>query len=184
MVSHSWIPKCMEVLGVAANVRSFVNASMTGFDWLKVTGDLKKGKIKPGIFQGNSLSPLLFVLVIILLTLNSRQINASYKVKEEGKKINHLLFIDDLKLLNCEKWSLVNKVRTFSEDTKIRFRLPKCGVLIMKRGKVVKSEGINLPNEKMIKSIEEGEYKYLGISDEKLSNIEKIHQKSQKYTKV
>ena len=54
----------------------------------------------------------------------------------------------------------------------------------MKRGKVVKSEGINLPNEKMIKSIEEGEYKYLGIPDEKLSNIEKIHQKSQKYTKV
>ena len=28
MVPHSWVQKCMEVLGVAVNVRSFVNASM------------------------------------------------------------------------------------------------------------------------------------------------------------
>ena len=45
----------------------------------------------------------------------------------------------------------------------MEFRLPKCGVLIMKRGKVVKSEGISIPNGKMMKNIEEGGYKYLGI---------------------
>ena len=45
----------------------------------------------------------------------------------------------------------------------MEFRLPKCGVLIMKRGEVVKSEGISMPDGKMMKNIEEGEYKYLGI---------------------
>ena len=38
----------------------------------------------------------------------------------------------------------------------MEFGLPKCGVLIMKRGKVVKSEGISMPDRKMMKNIEEG----------------------------
>ena len=33
----------------------------------------------------------------------------------------------------------------------------------MKIGKVVKSDGISMPNEKMMKNIEEGGYKYHGI---------------------
>ena len=70
-----------------------------------------------------------------------------YKVKKGGKKINHLIFMDDLKLFAKNKDeidSLVNTVRIFSEDIKIEFGLPKCGVLIMKRKKVVKSEGISV----------------------------------------
>ena len=45
----------------------------------------------------------------------------------------------------------------------MEFGLPKCGVLIMKRGKVVKSEGISMLDGKMMKNIKEGGYKYLGI---------------------
>ena len=45
----------------------------------------------------------------------------------------------------------------------MEFGLPKCGVLIMKRGKVVKSEGISMSDGKMMKNIEESGYKYLGI---------------------
>ena len=41
------------------------------------------------------------------------------------------------------------------------FGLPKCGLLIMKRRKVVKNEGISMPDGKM-KNIEEGGYKDLG----------------------
>ena len=45
----------------------------------------------------------------------------------------------------------------------MEFGLPKYGVLIMKRGKVVKSQGISMLGEKMIKNTEEDGYKYLGI---------------------
>ena len=45
----------------------------------------------------------------------------------------------------------------------MEFGLPKCGVLIMKRGKVANSEGTSIPHEKMMKNIEEDEYKYLAI---------------------
>ena len=74
--------------------------------------------------------------------------------------------MDDLKLFAKNEDqidNLVNTVRIFSEDIKMEFGLPKCGVLIMKRGKVVKSEGISMPDGKMMKNIEEGGYKYLGI---------------------
>ena len=37
-------------------------------------------------------------------------------------------------------------------------------MLVMKKGKIAKSVGIELPNGKVIKSLQEGEsYKYLGI---------------------
>ena len=100
MVPHNWIQKCMEVFGVAVNVRSFVNASMKLCNTELTAGNQRLGNLKTrrGMFQGDSLSPLLFVLVMIQLTLVLRQTKASYEVKKGGKKINHLLFIDDLRL--------------------------------------------------------------------------------------
>ena len=59
--------------------------------------------------------------------------------------------------------SLLNTVRIFSEGIKIEFELSKCGVLIMKRGKVVNNEEINMADGKTIKNIEEDGYKYLGV---------------------
>ena len=60
--------------------------------------------------------------------------------------------------------SLVNTVRILSEDIKMEFGLSKCGVLIMKRGKVVESDGLCMPDGTMImRNIEEGGYKYPGI---------------------
>ena len=93
------------------------------------------------------------------LTLVLRQAKKSYELKKAGKITNHLLFTDDLKLFAKNEDqidSLVNTVKNFSEDIKMKFGLPKCGVLIMKRKKAVKSEGISMPDEKMMKNIEEG----------------------------
>ena len=59
--------------------------------------------------------------------------------------------------------NLVNTVRIFLEYIKMEFWLPEGRVLIMKRGKVVKSEGISMSDGKMMKNIEEGGYNYLGI---------------------
>ena len=74
--------------------------------------------------------------------------------------------MDDLKLFSKNEDqtdSLANTARNFSENIKMDFGLPKCGLLIMKRWSVVKSEGISMFEGKMIKNIDKGEYKYLGI---------------------
>ena len=60
--------------------------------------------------------------------------------------------------------SLVQTVRVFSEDIGIEFGIEKCAMLVMEKGKIVKSVRIELPDGKVIKSWLEGEsYKYLGI---------------------
>ena len=120
---------------------------------------LSNVKIKRGIFQSDSLFPLVLVLVMISLTLVLKQRKTSYQLKKGVKKINQLLFIDDLKLFaknEDQTDSLVNTVRIFLEDIKMEFALPKGGLFIMKRGKVVKSEGISMSDGKMMKNIEEG----------------------------
>ena len=46
----------------------------------------------------------------------------------------------------------------------MEFGIEKCATLVMEKGKIVKSVGIELPDGKVIKSFQEGEsYKYLGI---------------------
>ena len=122
-------------------------------------------KIERGIFQGDSLSPLLFVIILIPLTHILRKASPGYANSKE--KTNHLLFMDDLKLYSkTEKTldSLIKTVRIFSTDIKMEFGIEKCAILVLKREKVVKSEGIKLPNNRKMRSFEETEdYKYLGI---------------------
>ena len=129
--------------------------------------ELGEAKIKRGIFQGDSLSPLVFVLAMIPLSLILRKAKAVYEFSESKEKINHLLFMDDMKLYSLSEKgldSLVQTVRAFSEDVGIDFGIEKCAMSVMEKGKIVKPVGIELPNGKVIKSLQEGEsYKYLGI---------------------
>ena len=59
--------------------------------------ELGEVEIKQGIFQ-DSLSPLVFVLALIPLSLILRKANAAYEFSESKEKINHLSLMDDLKL--------------------------------------------------------------------------------------
>ena len=58
--------------------------------------------------------------------------------------------------------TLVRTVYAFSTDIWIKFRMKKCGILVMKRGKVVRCEGIELPNSEVMKEVEKEGYIYLG----------------------
>ena len=90
--------------------------------------------IKRGIFQGDSLSPLVFVLALIPLSLISRRAKAAYEFSESKEKINHLLFMDDLKLYSqSEKGldSLAQTVHVFSKDIGMEFGIEKCAMLVV-----------------------------------------------------
>ena len=59
--------------------------------------------------------------------------------------------------------SLVQIFRVFSEDIGMEFGIETCHMLVREKGKILKSVGIELPDGKVIKSLQEGEsYKYLG----------------------
>ena len=86
--------------------------------------------------------------------------------------------MDDRKLLVKSKNqidSLVETVHLFSEDIGMQFGIKKCGVLIMERGKVIRADGIRLPDEQPMKDIDETGYTYLGILE-----TDKIKEKEMK----
>ena len=106
----------------------------------------------------------MFVLALIPLSLILRKTKAAFEFSESKEKINHLLFMDDLKLYSrIEKGLdlLVQTVRVFSEDIRMEFGIEKCAMLVMEKGKIRKSVGIELPDGKVINSLQEVEsYKY------------------------
>ena len=169
MVPHSWIRKCMLMFGVAGNATRVLDKSMDKWctELTSCGRPLGMVNIRRGIFQGDSLSPLLFVMALIPLTLVLRKVKAGYDLAGRRGVVNHLLFMDDLKLYGkSEKQvdTLLNTVRVFSQDIGMQFGINKCAVLVLKRGKVVRCEGIEMPNNQVIKSLGEGEgYKYLGM---------------------
>ena len=64
-----------------------------------------------------------------------------------GEKINHLLFMDDLKLYEeseNEIKGLVSTVEVFSQDIGMEFGIKKCAVIIMNKGKVKSTDEIEL----------------------------------------
>ena len=74
--------------------------------------------------------------------------------------------MDDLKLYaksEDQTNKLVRIVYVFSTDMNIEFRIKKCGILTMKRGKTVKSEGMKLPDSERMKQVRQDGYTYLGI---------------------
>ena len=126
----------LDLFGVAENINSLLVNSMEKWTVMLCSGnsELDEVEIKGGIFQGDSLSPLVFVLALIPLSLILRKAKAAYEFSESKQKINHPLFVDDLKLYSrSEKGldSLVQTVRAFSEDIGMEFGIEKCAILVV-----------------------------------------------------
>ena len=151
------------MFGIAENLRTFLQKSMQ--EWrlsLTVNGeDPGEVNVKRGIFQGDNLSPLLFVLRMVPLSLILKKVNACYIWEKKEYKLNHLLFMDDLKLhAKSEEQTdtLVRTVYVFSTNIAMEFGIKKCGILTVKRGEIVKSEGIKLPDGEMMKQVRQERY--------------------------
>ena len=135
---------------------------------LKAGGQsLAEVKIQRGIFQGDELSPLLFVIAMMSLNHILRICSAGYKLSKSQEKINHLMYMDDIKLFTKnekEFVTLIQTLRIYSQDIKMEFSIEKCAMLVMKSGKQHMIEGAKLTNQELFKTLGEKEtHKYLGI---------------------
>ena len=68
-VPHSWILECLDMLGSADNVRIFLEKIMKKWKILLNSNgsDLCRVAVNRGIFQRDNLSPLTFIICMILL---------------------------------------------------------------------------------------------------------------------
>ena len=133
-------------------------------------GDLETApiRIKRGIFQGDSLSPLLFTMSLNPLIQELQKTRYGYQLDEQTK-INHMFYVDDLKLYGTsdkQLTGLINIVKNVTDDIHMEFGLDKHAKASFKRGKKVSAEGIPLNDNQAIQDLDQVEtYKYLGMEE-------------------
>ena len=95
MVPHSWVIECLDLFGVIENIKRLLVNSMEKWKVMLCSGnsELVEVEIKRGIFRGDSLSPLVFVLALIPSSLILRKVKAAYAFSESKEKINNLWMI-------------------------------------------------------------------------------------------
>ena len=101
---------------------------------------------------------------MILLNHIFRKCTVGYKLSKSQEKINHLMYVDGIKLFaenKKELQTLIQTVRIYSQDIGMEFGIEKCAMTVMKSGKRLMAEGIELTNQVVIG--EKETYKYFGL---------------------
>jgi len=111
---------------------------------------------------GDAISPLLFCIALAPLSFLLDHEKLVYKFKN-GDVINHLIYIDGIKLFARSEYRLdilVSITHSFSVSIDIKFGFQKCASAVLYHGQLSSSCGFQLPDG-FIKSLSSSElYKY------------------------
>ena len=182
-IPHSWLMKMFNLYKIDKITSKFITELMptwctkTYLHHAKGTISTDDIKYRRGIFQGDTLSPLLFCLCLVPITNILKRAGYGYKIGD--KKVSNLLYIDDLKIyakddIQMERCKAL--IQEFSDDITMEFGIEKCAVIHMKKGKVEHSpivKGIPLLTG-------EDNYKYLGILQADKMLHEEVKNKTKK----
>ena len=123
---QSWIIYCRKMYKLSNEIIKFIEKTME--TWrveLTARGkSLAKVKIQRGSFQGDILSPLLFVNAMMPLNYIFRKCTDEYKLTKSQETINHLVYMDDIKLFAKNKReieTLIQTVRIYNQDIGMEF---------------------------------------------------------------
>ena len=119
IVPQSWIINWLKMYKISHEVINFIEKNMKSWGVELIAGErsLAETKIQRGIFQGDALSPLIFIIAMMPLNHIIRKCTAGYKLSRSQKKINHVMYIDDIKLFaknEKELETLIHAVRIYS----------------------------------------------------------------------
>ena len=107
-------------------------------------------KIQRGIFRGDLLSPLLFVIAMMTFNYALKKCTGGYKFIKSQEKINHVMYMNDIKIVaknEKEPEILIQTIKIYSQSKGMELGMEKCVMLIMKKKWTIeKREGIELPN--------------------------------------
>ena len=129
MATHSWIIKSLELVGAAKNIVNPLKETMKNWkaNLICRNTDLGSMNINCGIFEGDSLSPLLFSVSLLPLTLALRKMKQGQSFGKGKSKLNHLLFMDDLKLYGGSQLDIDSLIQTvYTATVDIGDKCDKC----------------------------------------------------------
>ena len=178
-IPHSYIKWLFKVMRVPEPLRKFLNGLMNSWT-VKYEAKSPRGKtersgplrIRSGVLQGDSFSPLLFCLAMVPISHALNNTNYGYKMAS-GKltktqlTLSHQFYMDDLKLYASSESNLKELLRiveTISLAISMKINLKKCAVAHYVPGLL--PPGMK-KGESPYSILEGGStYKYLGMEQE------------------
>ena len=133
---------------------------------------------KRGVFQGDSLSPLLFCISLLPLSVSLRK-TRGYNCGTPGNrrhKVTHLFYMDDLKLYASGERDLhqsLGVVQEYTQAVGMEFGLDKCALVHLKRGRCGDyGEDAQLVDGSILHHLNAGEsYTYLGVEQRSTQEV-------------
>ena len=177
-ITHEWLLRSLKLAKVPPQLLSAIEnltkhwaaiASLHGTNESVITDIIK---YLNGIFQGDTLSVLLFVLCLNPLSFLLQNLEGYSYGTSRNHTQTHNFFVDDLKLY-ASSISILKKqldlVTTLSNDIGMKFDQDKCTYIQIEKGKNTTTTPVEI-NGLTIKSIQEGEsYWYVG-QDENIAH--------------
>lgn len=184
-MSHGWILQCLAALGVADQWVVFLTRTMAM--WRTQVGG-REIRLRRGIFQGDSLAPLLFVAGLVPVIRRLNELPKGYQLGRDNhsRKVSNLWYMDDCKVFARSAKQLEELLAVLQEESRktgMDFGLKKCAVLHLKRGKPTTdgSCGTGLPDGRTIHEVDHSEgYKYLGLAELDRVNQERAKEKTRR----
>ena len=100
MLPQSWILHCLKMYKISHEVMNFIEQTMKTWRVKLTPGgrSIAETKIQRGIFRGDAPWPLLFIKARMPLNHISRKCTTGYKLSRSQEKINHQMYMDEIKL--------------------------------------------------------------------------------------
>ena len=95
----------LKMYKISEEVINFIEKTMK--DWrVELTAGRKMVKIQKGIFKGDALSSLLFIIPMMPYNHILSKCAGGYKLYKLQKTFNHLIYMDDIKRKTKKNWKL------------------------------------------------------------------------------
>ena len=143
LIPHRWIKKMLKSIRAPKPVRRGVRALIPHWKTdvtLRMTDGLARVPIRlqRGLFQGDSLSPLLFCLCVVPLSEELRKRPGFKSRLVQGMGTTHLMFMDDLKVFEESRGELEATIKITDEVSSVlgmTLGLKKCAVTQVRKGR-------------------------------------------------
>ncbi|KAI2795587.1 hypothetical protein BLOT_016634 [Blomia tropicalis] len=158
-VRHEYLIDCLVRINMPENIIAFVSRMLIhqNTELMINQESIGNAKIESGIMQGDSLSPLLFVIAMEPLSRVLNNNCEQVEIRQSNFKRNHLSFIDDIKLLAKDEQTLSE----LCHYTRESLRMMGFNVNLQKSASNIESE------ETFGDKLDDIEgYKYLGVLED------------------
>ena len=114
MVQQSGILNCLKMYKISNEVINFNEKTRKTWRVELIAGgrELAEAKIQRGILQGDAQSSSLFIIAMMPLNHILRKCTTGYKLTKTQEMINHLMYIDDIKLFAKNKIKRIGNSKT------------------------------------------------------------------------